>query len=243
MTMTGEALRRIGDPTPDREVLIAAGRLAARIGDGPRMARAALANGRGWQSDVGGTDTDRVAALEVALEALGDADPATRALLLVRLAVETVYSSEAGARRALVDDTLTTARSSNDRVAIATVLTERHNVLLGADTVELRRLGYIELLELTEELGDPLTQALSRFAGYFWRLERGDVADCTRRRARLRRDQRPIGTTDRGLDRPLDAKLPHRGSQATSTAPARCWIGPLRSAPTQAFPTPWCSTR
>jgi hypothetical protein len=75
-----------------------------------------------------------------------------------------------------VDEALATARSADDRVAIATVLIERHNVLLGADTVELRRLGYIELLELTEKLGDPLTQALARSQGYFWRLERGDVA-------------------------------------------------------------------
>jgi class 3 adenylate cyclase len=175
MTMTGEALRRIGDRS-HREVLIAAGRLAARIGDGPRMARAALANGRGWQSDAGGTDAERVAALEAAVAALGDADPATRAKLLVRLSVETVYSSDSRARRALVDEALATAQSAGDRVAIATVLLERHNVLLSADTVELRRAGYFELLGITEELGDPLMQATTFSQGYFWRLERGDFA-------------------------------------------------------------------
>ena len=41
MTMTGDALRRIGDVS-HRDVLLDAGRLAARIGDGPRMATAAL---------------------------------------------------------------------------------------------------------------------------------------------------------------------------------------------------------
>jgi class 3 adenylate cyclase len=175
MTMTGEALRRIGDPS-HREVLLEAGRLAARIDDGPRMARAALANGRGWQSDVGGTDAERVASLEAALEVLGDSDPATRALLLVRLAVETVYASDSRARRALVDEALATARSADDPAAIATVLSERHNVVLGADSLELRRAGYVELLEITDQLGDPQLRAYALTHGYFWRLERGDVA-------------------------------------------------------------------
>jgi class 3 adenylate cyclase len=175
MTMTGEALRRIGDQA-HRDVLLEAGRLAERIGDGRRMARAALANGRGWQSDVSGTDTERVAALETAIEALGDSDPATRALLLVRLAVETVYSPDAVLRRARVDEALTIARSAADPAAVAAVLTERHNVVLGADSVELRRAGYVELLEITEKLGDPIARGYALTHGYFWRLERGDVA-------------------------------------------------------------------
>jgi class 3 adenylate cyclase len=174
MTMTGEALRRIGDHT-HREVLLEAGRLAQSIGDGRRMARAALANGRGWQSDVSGTDTERVAALEAAIETLGDSDPATRALLLVRLAVETVYSPDAVLRRARVDEALTIARSAADPAAIAAVLTERHNVVLGADSFELRRAGYVELLDITEELGDPVVRGYALTHGYFWRLERGDV--------------------------------------------------------------------
>ena len=194
MTMTGEALRRIGDPS-HREVLLAAGRLAARIGDGPRMARAALANGRGWQSDVGGTDTERVAALEAAIDALGDADPATRALLLVRLAVETVYSPDAVLRRSRVDEALTTARSAGDPAAVAAVLTERHNVVLGADSVELRRAGYFELLETTEHLGDPVARGYALTHGYFWRLERGDVAGA-------RDDVRQLIEITRRLDQP-----------------------------------------
>ena len=102
-------------------MLLEAGRLAERIGDGPRMATAALANGRGWQSDATGIDTERVAALEAAIAALGDADANTRARLLVRLAVEKLYepdrthrTSRSPRRRS------STARAHNDPYTVAT---------------------------------------------------------------------------------------------------------------------------
>jgi class 3 adenylate cyclase len=174
MTMTGEAMRRIGDAS-HRDVLLDAGRLAERIGDGPRMATAALANGRGWQSDVTGTDTERVAALEAALAALGDADANVRALLLVRLAVENLYEPNPAHRIALAEEALTTARAHNDPYTVANVLVARHTVILSPATIDQRRAENLEIARLADELGDPVLQVRARTYGWFWRYESCDL--------------------------------------------------------------------
>ena len=165
-TMTGEALRRIGDVS-HRDVLLDAGRLAERIGDGPRMATAAIANGRGWQSDTNGIDGERVAALEAALVALGDADANTRALLLIRLAVESMYEEDPSRRMALADEAMATARAHDDPYTVANVLASRQNVLLSPATVEQRRSDCLELTRLADELGDPNLRFRGRAHGWF----------------------------------------------------------------------------
>jgi class 3 adenylate cyclase len=170
MTMHGEALRRVGDPA-HREVLLEAGRLAKDIADGNRMARAALANGRGFQSDAGGVDTERVHALADALVALGDEDPSTRALLLVRLAVEKVYEPDAAERLALADEAITIARSQDDPVVLAGVLSGRHNVIMSHETIEQRRSENAELRRLADASTDPRLGFFSHAYGYFWQLE------------------------------------------------------------------------
>jgi len=174
MTMTGEALRRIGDPS-HREVLLEAGRLAERAGDAPRMAKAALANGRFWQSDATGIDTERVAALEAAVAALGDDDPNTRALLLIKLSVENIYAPDPTYRRALAEEAVATARRQGDPFTLGNVLSVRHNVLLSHETVDQRRRENEELLVIAEAVGDPNLRYYSRTYGYFWRFEIGDV--------------------------------------------------------------------
>jgi class 3 adenylate cyclase len=175
MTMTGEALRRIGDPS-HREVLLEAGRIAGRIGDGARMAKAALANGRFWQSDTTGIDTERVAALEAAVAALGDADPKTRALLLIKLAVENIYAPDPTARVAWAEEALATARATGDPSTIASVLSVRHNLILSHASIEQRRHENDELNRLAEEVGDPNLRYYSRTYAFFWRYEIGDLA-------------------------------------------------------------------
>ena len=174
MTMTGEALRRIGDPS-HREVLLDAGALAGRIGDSRRMAKAALANGRGWQSDLTGIDTERVAAIEAAIVALGKDDPNTRALLLIRLSVENMYEPDPAHRIALAEEALATARAQDDPFTVATVLSTRHNVLLGHDTIDQRRADTEELTRLADQLGDPNLRYYSRTYSYFWRIQLGDI--------------------------------------------------------------------
>ncbi|MGH8972160.1 MAG: hypothetical protein ACRD0C_03035 [Acidimicrobiia bacterium] len=82
----GEAQRRAGDPT-HREILLEAARLAEHSGDADALARAALANYRGFWSATGVVDTERVAVLESALTARGR-DTLLRARLLSNLAAK-----------------------------------------------------------------------------------------------------------------------------------------------------------
>jgi hypothetical protein len=174
MTMTGDALRRVGDAS-HRDVLLDAGRLAERVGDGPRMATAAIANGRGWQSDTNGIDSERVAALEAALAVLGDADANTRALLLIRLAVENMYEEDPSRRMALADEAMATARAHDDPYTVANVLASRQNVLLSPATVEQRRSDCLELTRLADELGDPNLRFRARAYSWFSCYESCDL--------------------------------------------------------------------
>src|SRR6202011_3043145 len=59
----GAALRQAGDGS-HREVLLDAAHLAERLGDSDRLVRAALANSRGWASQAGGIDDEKIAVLE-----------------------------------------------------------------------------------------------------------------------------------------------------------------------------------
>jgi len=83
----GEAQRRAGDPAY-RSTLLSAARLAQQLGDRDRLARAALANNRGYASSAEGVDRDRVAMLHAALAISDTADSPTRAALLALLALE-----------------------------------------------------------------------------------------------------------------------------------------------------------
>jgi hypothetical protein len=139
------------------------------------MATAALANGRFWQSDTTGIDTERVSALEAAVAALGDDDPNTRALLLIKLSVENLYELDPTHRVALAEEALATARAHGDPFTLANVLSVRHNVILSHATTEQRRTENEELTRLAEQLGDPNLRYYSRTYGFFWRLERGDI--------------------------------------------------------------------
>jgi len=177
--LTGEVMRRSGDEQ-HREVLLVAGRQAAGIGDAERMAQAALANGRGFQSDVSGTDLDRVAALRDSVEAIGDSNQGLRAQLLVRLAVESLYSTDHDELLGLVDEAMVAARASADPAVIASVLEDRHNVLLAPDTLSLRREGALELLELAGVTSDQRTLAVALSQNYFWKIEEGDVEGAKR---------------------------------------------------------------
>src|SRR5256885_678306 len=81
----GEAQLRAGDPA-HRETLLGASQLAGQLNDGGLLTEAALANRRGLFSRIGPVDQDRVAAIEVALGAVGPTDSPVRARLLAALA-------------------------------------------------------------------------------------------------------------------------------------------------------------
>ena len=95
----GEAQRQSGNPD-FRQTLLDAAALAQELGDADRLCRAVLANSRGWSSQIGAVDSERVQALEAAAAALPDDDP-RRAQVLALLAIELHYAGEPARCRGL----------------------------------------------------------------------------------------------------------------------------------------------
>ena len=132
----GEAQRLTGDAT-HRETLLEASRIASALGDGPRAARAALANSRGQSSVYGRVDRERVAAIERAIEL--DDDPHRRARLLSRLASDLLYDRDYRRRDAIADQALALAREVGDPNTMAYVIVSCMNVCFAPYGTQRRR--------------------------------------------------------------------------------------------------------
>lgn len=176
----GDAQRRRGDPE-HRETLLAAAAAAAELGDAERLARAALANGRGFWSASGTVDQARVDVLAAALGALDRRDTPLRAQLLGHLAVELVWAGDLAQVRALSDEALAMARRLGDVPTLVAVLLPRYNALRGdPGTLPERLADTAELLAVAEQLPDPSL----RCQAWGWRavalLEAADVAEAER---------------------------------------------------------------
>jgi class 3 adenylate cyclase len=159
----GEAQRQAGRPE-FRETLLGASRLAERLGDGDRAARAALANSRGFASTFGAVDAERVAALERALALNRDGDPARRARLLALQAMELQFDPGHERRRALADEALAVARTAADARVLPYVLRDHFHAVWSADTLPGRLRTAEEMTELARRGDDPLAQ--------IWALDR-----------------------------------------------------------------------
>ena len=177
----GEAQRLAGQPA-HRETLLEAARLARQRNDAELLARAALANRRGASfSSMGTVDTERVAVLEAAIEALGAIDSPTRARLLATLASESVWADNPKRRLALADDALALARRLDNDAALADVLLNRNIAISEPDTLDERLASTAELLELTERLADPVTRAQALWLRYGATMEAGDFTEADQR--------------------------------------------------------------
>ena len=176
----GEAQRRGGDPG-HRQTLLDAGRLAQARGDADALARAALANSRGnIFSAVGAVDTERVAALEAALEAVGDEATTNRARLLAYLSQEVTFCGDEQRCLRLSDEALALARRLGDAAALADVLVARYHAIAIPGTLAERVANTAELMALAEQLGDPLVMSRALWLRYRAVLESGDVEEAHR---------------------------------------------------------------
>ena len=128
----GTAQRQTGDPA-FRDTLVDAARRAADLGDTDRLVAAALANYRGFFSNRGKTDADRVEILELALDQLASEDR-RRALVLATLCAELMYGSPLERRQALADEAIAIARSSGDDATIVRVVHTLSNPLSRSGT-------------------------------------------------------------------------------------------------------------
>ncbi|MGH9036966.1 MAG: ATP-binding protein, partial [Acidimicrobiia bacterium] len=171
----GDAQRRAGMPA-SRDTLLDAVALARARDDATALARAALANTRGvYWSTGGGVDHERVASLEAALTAVGEAPTAVRARLLATLGIELVWTADRARRVSLSDESLRIARSLGDAATLAHVLLTRAWTINAADTLAERITNTDELVGLAEGLGDPFVEFVANFMRARVTLETGEI--------------------------------------------------------------------
>ncbi|MCW3003147.1 MAG: serine/threonine protein kinase, partial [Conexibacter sp.] len=176
----GDAQRQAGDPE-FRGTLLEAAALARRLGDGPRLVRAVLANSRGFVSASGVVDDERLHALEDALVAVGDDDCPDRAVLLATLAAELSFSPADRPRRvALSDEAVALARRLDHPAALSRVLSLRFVTLWMPETLTERLANSDENVVAARRTGDPVAE----FHAVHWRaaasVEAGRLADAWR---------------------------------------------------------------
>ena len=122
MIELGHAQWALGDPR-GRTTLLDAARLANKLGDAARAARALLADHRGMPATIGATDDERVHAIEVTLEAMGDEESIEQALLTSELALALDYAPGSyERRRTLVEDAVAMARGLSSPRTLAACL-------------------------------------------------------------------------------------------------------------------------
>jgi class 3 adenylate cyclase/tetratricopeptide (TPR) repeat protein len=170
----GRAQRQTGN-REFRQTLLDAAELARDLGHADQLVRAVLANSRGWWSQAGAVDHERVEALEAAAEALADDDP-RRARVLALLALELHHAGEPERCRALTAQAIEIARAAGDQTELAHTLTNALSAIWVPDALQTRCAMSDELFELAQRLDDP---RLSFYAAA-WRmilgLETGDPA-------------------------------------------------------------------
>jgi class 3 adenylate cyclase/tetratricopeptide (TPR) repeat protein len=187
----GEAQRQTGEPE-FRGTLLEAGRLAERLGDGERMAAAALANTRGYTSEIGLVDVDREAMLRRAMGALPEEDP-RQGRLQSLLSMELHYGGTLEERRRLADRAVELARSANDPSLLAHVQIERFFAIWCPHTVAERRELVDELETLSQALGDPFVRYWTGGLSFHVGLEAGDAARVDRNHAAMKEVAQSLG--------------------------------------------------
>ena len=173
----GDAQRRAGD-IGFRATMLEAARLSRRLGDGERLALAALGSARtsAFFGEIGRLDQALVGLYQEALGALGPADSVLRANLLSEMAVELYWTRARERRRALCEDATAMARRLGDRVGLAQVLVARVVATWSPDTLDERFVLVGEVLQLAGELDNQELTFRGRLFLAVCLFEAGDVA-------------------------------------------------------------------
>jgi DNA-binding SARP family transcriptional activator len=170
----GEALLRAGEATDARSCFAEAVAIARRSGDDELLARAALGHA-GLGVAIIDVDPDRVALLEEALA--GVSDPALRAQLLARLAVELYYAPSRDRSETLSAEAVAVARSTGDPRALGGALNARHVALWRPDRLDERLRVADEMIAVAGRAGAPELE----LQGRNWRVldlfELGELDD------------------------------------------------------------------
>jgi class 3 adenylate cyclase len=170
----GIAQQQGGDPE-FRATLIRAAQLARTAGDTARLVRAVLANTRGFVSETGNVDAERVELLDAALVAIGDGDSGERARLLATLSAELTFAGDWRRRKRLSDESVEIADRLGEPETTSEVLSARFITIWTPETLDQRLRDTTRELALAEEIANPL----ARFRALHWRaaaaVESGDL--------------------------------------------------------------------
>jgi class 3 adenylate cyclase/tetratricopeptide (TPR) repeat protein len=172
----GEAQLQSGEAAY-RETLLEASRIASAIADAELAARAALANNRGGgaSSTIGEIDTERLAAIERAIELDDSPNHARRARLLAIKALELTWDPDFDMRRSLAEEAISLARATEDTRTLAEVLGNVVETIRAPDTLAWR-IGLVEeLVGCAAEVGDPALQFSAHSFEFHICVERGDL--------------------------------------------------------------------
>jgi tetratricopeptide (TPR) repeat protein len=164
--------------------LLNAAEMAQRLGDTDALVAAALANNRGFASITGQIDTDRVAVIESALDAVGPEDSPSRAKLLALLALELTFGGEPDPRRALAGEALAMARRVDDPSVLAEVLDRRLLAVWVPATLSQRMAETAEAEALAERSGNQVANFWACYHRTIAALEAADVSEMHRCAAR-----------------------------------------------------------
>jgi predicted ATPase/class 3 adenylate cyclase len=177
----GTAQRRLGR-AEFRNTLLDAARAARQIGADDLLVRAAQENTRGFVSETGEVDGERVAVLNAALDALADRDVPERARLLATLAAEQTFAGEWPLPLERSNQALALARRLGDPGTLTDILSARFMATWTPETLPERFANTAEELRVVEaNTSDPL----ARFWALHWRatacIERGELHEAERR--------------------------------------------------------------
>jgi hypothetical protein len=171
----GDAQTKAGEGAAAHATFREAADVARGLASASLLAQAALGYGAAWQMAGGVVDDTLVTMLEEALAAVGDTDPALRARLLARLAIELSYAAEGERRAELSAEAVEIARGVGDTSGLGFALSARHWSLWGPGNVRERLEAANDLLGLAERSG---AERLA-MQGHRWRmidlLELGDI--------------------------------------------------------------------
>jgi hypothetical protein len=171
----GEAQRQTG-VAAYRDTLLEASRLASALADAELAARAALANNRGITSVIGEVDSERLAAIERAIELDEPPQPARQARLRALQAQELGWDPDFARRKALADEAISLAREAGDARTLAEVLRLAYYAYWSVETLALRAALAAELSECAAATGDPALQFWAHSLQFIAHIEEGDFA-------------------------------------------------------------------
>ncbi len=173
----GAAHNACGNRSTARRALDEAAATARRLGDGRRLARAALGASPGlFAIETGVEDRPLIAMLEAALSLCPASETALRAQLLCRLAMAVYWSADAPRRFELADQACALAREVGEPRITAYASLTRFAAYWSADNLDQRAKEADPLVERAEASGDLELELMARVFRISTLLDRGDVA-------------------------------------------------------------------